>query len=103
MTGFYRCTKLQNVLKSLYGFGRCCQEVRDICMDFEPCLKGHTLISVQRKSIKPGQNLMIHLSMIFHAVVSNYQLVKIQLSLFPLDVPVDTRQVSFAGHRSLFY
>ena len=49
----------KNVLKSLYGFGRCCQEIRDICMGVEPCLKVHTLISVQHKSIQPGQNLMM--------------------------------------------
>jgi len=28
-------------------------------MDVEPCLKVHTLISVQHKSIQPGQNLMM--------------------------------------------
>ena len=31
-------------------------------MDFEPYLKVHTKISVQRKSTKPGQ--MIHINMI---------------------------------------
>ena len=44
-------------------------------MDLKPCLKIHALISVQHKSIKLCQ--MIRLSMIFHVVVSNYQLVKI--------------------------
>ena len=47
-----------------------CQEIKDIWMDFKPCLKVHTLISVQLKSIQLCQ--MICLSMIFH-----YQLVKI--------------------------
>ena len=61
-------TKLLNV----YGFGACCQGMRDICMDFEPCLKFHTLISVQHKSINFGQ--IIHLYIIFHLVVSNYHL-----------------------------
>ena len=49
--------------------------IRDISMDFEPCLKVHTLISVQHKSIKLGQ--MIHLNVIFHLLGSNYRLVKI--------------------------
>ena len=56
---------------SLYGFGGCFQEIRDICVDFEPCLKVHTLIYIQHKSIKLGQ--MIHLNMILHEVVSNKQ------------------------------
>ena len=35
----------------MWFVGRC-QEIRAICVDFEPCLEVHTLISVQRKSIK---------------------------------------------------
>ena len=39
-------------------------------MDFEPCLKVHSLNSVQHyKGIKLDQ--MIHLNLIFHVVVSN--------------------------------
>ena len=57
------------MFKSLYGFGGRCREIRDICMDFEPCLKVHSLISVQHKSIKLDQ--MIHLNLIFDVVVSN--------------------------------
>ena len=44
-------------------------------MDFEPCLKVHSLISVQHKSIKVGQ--VIHLNVIFHVVVSDYRLVQV--------------------------
>ena len=68
-------TELRDVFKSLYGLEGRGQEIRDICMDFEPCLKVRSLISVQHKSIKLGQ--MIHLNVIFHVVGSNYRLVKI--------------------------
>ena len=54
--------------RELFDSGGRCQEFKDICMDFEPCLKVHTLISVQHKSIKLGQ--MIHLYVTF-LVVSN--------------------------------
>ena len=64
------------ILKSSYGFGGCCLEIRDVCMDFEPYFKVHSLIvSVHPKSIILGQ--MINLDMIFHVVVSVYRLVKI--------------------------
>lgn len=50
-------------------------EFRDICMDFEPCLNVHPLISVQHKCT--GLNgQMTHLNMTFHVVVSHYRLVK---------------------------
>ena len=49
-----------NVFKSLFGFGGHCQGIRDICIDFEPCLRVDSLISVLHKSIKLGQ--MIYLS-----------------------------------------
>lgn len=49
-------------------------EFRDICMDFEPRLKVHPLISVQHKCTGLGQ--MTHLNKTFHVVVSHYQLVK---------------------------
>ena len=39
-------------------------------MDFEACLKIHTLIAVQHKRINLGQ--MIHHNIIFYLVVSNY-------------------------------
>ena len=41
-------------------------KIRDVCMDFEPYFKVHNLVSVYPRSI-----------MIFHVVVSVYQLVKI--------------------------
>ena len=72
-------TKLMKNYKSLYGFGRCCVKIRDICMDFEPYFKVHNLVLVSGlvhpKSIILGQ--MINLDMIFHVVVSVYRLVKI--------------------------
>ena len=37
--------------KSFYGFGGRCVKIRDVCMDFEPYLKVHNLISVHLKSI----------------------------------------------------
>ena len=55
-------------LKSLYGFGGRCLNIRDVCMDFEPCFKVHNLVSVHPKSIILGQ--MTNLNMIFHVVVS---------------------------------
>ena len=41
-------------------------KIRDVCMDFEAYFKVHNLVSVYPRSI-----------MIFHVVVSVYQLVKI--------------------------
>ena len=61
--------------KSLYGFGGRCLKIRDICMDFEPYLKVHNLVSLHPKSIILGQ--MINLDMIVHVVVSVYRLLKI--------------------------
>ena len=55
--------------------GECCLNIRDICMDFEPCFKVYNLVSVHPKSIKLGQ--MTTLNVIFHVVVSVYQLVEI--------------------------
>ena len=39
-------------------------------MDFEPCLKVRSLVSVYSKCIKPGQ--VTNLDVIFHVVVSVY-------------------------------
>ena len=72
--------------ESLYGFGRRCLKIRDVCMDFEPCFKVHNLVSVHPKIIMLGQ--MINLDMIFHVVVSVYRLVKIWNSP---QVPVEFR------------
>ena len=70
--------------KSLYGVGGCWLEIRDICMDFEPCFKVHNLVSLHPKSIILGQ--MINLNMIFHVVVSVYRLVTIRnLHQFPVE------------------
>ena len=64
--------------KSLYGFGGCRLKIRDVCMDFEAYFKVHNLVSVHLKSIILGQ--MTNLNMIFHVVMSVYQLVKIRNS-----------------------
>ena len=61
--------------KSLYGFGGRCLNIRDVCIDFEPCFKVYNLVSVHPKSIKLDQ--MTTLNVIFHVVVSVYRLVEI--------------------------
>ena len=61
--------------ESLSDFGGSWREIKDICKDVELCLKVHSLISVQHKSIKLRQ--MILLYVVLHVVVSNYRLVKI--------------------------
>ena len=50
-------------------------KIRDVCMDFDPYLKVHNLVSVHPKSIILGQ--MTNRNMIVHVVVSVYRLVKI--------------------------
>ena len=74
MTGFFSCHKIDKKF-SLCGFGGRCLNIRDICMDFEPCFKVHNLVSVYPKSIKLGQ--MTSLNVIFHVAVLVYRLVKI--------------------------
>ena len=68
-------TKLIKNSKSLYGFGRRFLKIREGCMDFEPYFKVPNFVSVYPKSIILGQ--MTNFVMIFHVVVSVYQLVKI--------------------------
>ena len=68
-------TKLIKNFKSLYGFEGRFLKIRDVCMDFEPSLNFHNLVSVYPRSIILGQ--MTNLNMIFHVVVSVYPLVKI--------------------------
>ena len=48
-------TKKIKILKSLYGFGGRCFNIRDVCMDFEPCFKVYNLVSIRPKSMKLGQ------------------------------------------------
>ena len=76
---FTVATKLMKNIKSLYGFGGRCLKIRDVCMHFEPYFKVHILVSVQPKSIIPGQ--MTDHNMIFHVMVSDYRLVKIWKSV----------------------
>ena len=74
---------MKNV-KSLYGFGGHCFNIRDVCMDFEPHFKVHNLVSVHPKSIILDQT--INLDMIFHVLVSVYRWVKIWNSpQFPVE------------------
>ena len=58
--------------KSLHDFGELYLKIRNVCMDFEPYFKFHSLVSVYTKRIILG--LMTNLNMIFHVVVSVYQL-----------------------------
>ena len=67
--------------KSLHDFGGRCLKIKDICMDFGPYLKVHNLVSVHPKGVILGQ--MTNLNMVFHILVSVYQLVKI-LKLAPV-------------------
>jgi len=53
--------KIHTNVSNFYDFGGCCQEIRDICKDSEPCLKVPTSISIQGKSIKL-MSQMIHLN-----------------------------------------
>ena len=61
--------------KSLYDFGGPCLTITDVCMDFEPYFKVHSLVSVHPKGIILGQ--MTNLNMIFHVMVSVYGFAKI--------------------------
>ena len=61
--------------ESLDDFGGSWREIRDIFKDVELCLKIHSLISVQHKSIKLRQTIQLYV--VLHVVVSNYRLVKI--------------------------
>ena len=62
-------TKILRVYVIMHG-GRCLG-IRDVCTDFEPCFKVHSLVSVRPKIIKRGQ--MTNLKMIFHVVVPDYR------------------------------
>ena len=65
-------------------FGGRCLNIREVCMDFEPCFKVHNLVSVYPKGMKLGQ--MTNLNVIFHVVVSIYQLVAVWNSpQFPVE------------------
>ena len=59
---------------SLYGLGDAVSKL-DVCMDFEPYCKVHSLVSAHPKSNILGQ--MTNLDMIFHVVVSVYRFLKI--------------------------
>ena len=77
-------TKLIKNFKSLYDFGGRCFNIRDVCMDFEPCFKVYNLVSIRPKSMKLGQ--MTNLNKIFHMVGSVYRLVTIRNSpQFPVE------------------
>ena len=75
MTGFQSCYKTDKKInvKSLhnnnlvYGFGGRCLDFRDVCMDFEPRLKVHNLVSVYPKASKLLK--MTTLNVVFDVVV----------------------------------
>ena len=78
---------------SLYGFGGRCLNIREVCMDFEPCFKVYNLVSWYPKSMKLGQ--MTNLNVIFHVVVSVYRLVTIWNSP---QFPVEFRNGLFSNY-----
>ena len=84
ITRFYSCHKTDKNFKSLYGFGGRCFNIKDVCMDFEPCFKLYNLVSICPKSMKLGQ--MTKINVIFYMVGSVYRLVTIQNSpQFPVE------------------
>ena len=46
--------------------------MRDVCVDFEPCSMRYSFVSIHCKIIKLGKKLMMHLTQIFHVVLSDY-------------------------------
>ena len=77
MTRFYSCHKL-------YDFGGRRFNIRDVCMDFEPCFKIYNLVPIRPKSMKLGQ--MTNLNAICHIVGSVYRFVTIRNSpQFPVE------------------
>ena len=56
--------KLIKHFKSLYGFGGALLNIKDACIDFEPCF----CFSIHPKSIKGGH--MTTLNVMFHEVAS---------------------------------
>ena len=69
---------LQTVYVDVYVYMVCgerCLNIKDVCMDFEPCFKVNNLVSVHPISLKLGQ--MTNLNAIFHVVVSIDRSVKI--------------------------
>ena len=52
-----------------------CLNIREVCMDFEPCFKVHNLVSVYPKGMKLVQ--MTNRNVIFYVVVSVERLVTI--------------------------
>lgn len=57
-------------------------DIRDICIDFQPCFNVYNLVSVHSKIIKVGQ--MTTPNMILHVVSSFYRLVKFETGLSSL-------------------
>ena len=77
-------TEIKKNLSGLYGFGRRCLKIRDVCLDFEPYFKAHNLVNVHPKHIKLGQ--MTKLDMTFYVMASDYRLIKIWSSpQFPVE------------------
>ena len=43
-------------LKCIYGFRGHYMKMRDVCMDFKPCSKHYSFVSIHSKIIRLGQN-----------------------------------------------
>ena len=67
MTGFYSCHKTAKCFLRVYMVLGDAVKKLDFCMDFEPCLKVHSLISVQYESIKLSE--IIHVNVVFQGSV----------------------------------
>ena len=61
-------TKLIKKFKSLYGFGGRCLNIRDVCMDFDPCFKVYNVVSVHPKSMKLDQMTCVSFDYLCDAV-----------------------------------
>ena len=57
-------TEIIKILRVYNDFGTCCLKIRDVCMDFEPHFKVHTLVSVHPKSIILGLGQVTNLNLI---------------------------------------
>ena len=66
-------TEIIKYFKSLYDFGGRCVKIRDVCMDFEPYLKVHNLISVHLKSIILCQITKLNMIMLNFGTVYYYR------------------------------
>ena len=52
---YFKETNIKS-FKCLYGFRGHYLKMRDVCVDFEPCSKRYSFVSIHSKIIKLGQN-----------------------------------------------